>query len=134
MSSSNWWADKLANNAPAAPAQRQSAPTSPLPNVRYVPEGNVTSTPVTYNAQQDQLVTKAQSARQNDNCPGCYSGNYFAPNGTSLKRCYDCGYPIQQAGTGAGMPGGSAGGPSTPAKQSSTGNNFNPTTIVDRIG
>lgn len=132
--SNDWWSRRLSENSPAPQTQRPSAPTSPLPNVRYVPEGNVTSTPVTYDPNQDQLVSKAQSSRQNDNCPGCYSGNYFAPNGTSLKRCYDCGYPLQQAGTGAGMPGGSAGGPSTPSKQTTTGNNFNPSVIVDRIG
>jgi len=130
--SNDWWSKKLGDAVPA-PVSRPSAPTGPIPNVRYVPEGEVTSTPVQYDANQDQLVTKAQSARMNDACPGCYSGNYFAPQGTQLKRCYDCGYPLQQSGSGAGMPSGSA-GPSTPAKQVSTANNFNPSVIVDRIG
>jgi len=104
-----------------------------LPNVRYVPEGNVTATPVNYDANQDQLVTKAQSSRVSDNCPGCYSGNYFAPQGTQLKRCYDCGYPIQQSGSGGGLPSDSS-GPATASRQVSQGNNFNPNVIVDRIG
>jgi len=129
--SNNWWADKLSGQPASAP--RTSAPTGPVPNVRYVPEGNVTATPVQYDSNQDQLVTKAQSARLEDTCPGCYSGNYFAPTGTQMKRCYDCGYPILQAGSGAGMPSG-AGQAATPARQVSTANNFNPTTIVDRIG
>lgn len=130
--SSDWWSKKLSDtNAPSV--NRPSAPTGPLPNVRYVPEGNVVSTPVTYDPNQDQLVTKAQSARVDDKCPGCYSGNYFAPTGTQLKRCYDCGYPIQQSGSGGGLPSSSS-GPTTPAKQISTANNFNPSVIVDRIG
>lgn len=130
--SNNWWADKLSGQQRPS-TSRDSAPVAPAPNVRYVPEGNVTATPVSYDANQDQLVTKAQSARLDDKCPGCYSGNYFAPTGTQLKRCYDCGYPIVQAGSGMGMPSDSAGG-ATPAKQISTKNNFNPTVIVDRIG
>jgi len=130
--SNDWWSKKLSdNNAPSV--SRPTAPIGPIPNVRYVPEGDVTSTPVQYDANQDQLVTKAQSSRMNDSCPGCYSGNYFAPTGTQMKRCYDCGYPVVQSGSGAGMPSGSA-GPSTPARQVSTANNFNPNVIVDRIG
>jgi hypothetical protein len=49
-------------------------------------------------------------------------------------RCYDCGYPISQSGSG--MPGMRipTNGNTQAAKQVSTANNFNPTTIVDRIG
>lgn len=127
---SNWWADKLGTQP--APRQ-QGAPTSPLPNVRYVPEGTVHSTPVTYDPSADQLVQKSQAAKQSERCPGCNSGNYFAPPGMTRNRCYDCGYPIVQSGTGAGFPSGNS-GPATPAKQMSQGNGFNPTVIVDRIG
>jgi hypothetical protein len=115
----DWWSKNLGGQ----PAQRQSTPTSPLPNVRYVPEGNVHSTPVTYDPNADQLMTKSQAAKQTESCPGCMSGNYFAAQGSERKRCYDCGYPIVQSGTGAGFSTNS-GGPATPAKQVSNGSGF----------
>lgn len=129
----DWWSKKLntpPSNAPAGLPPVQPAPQVP---VHHVPQ-YAQNPQVSYDPNQDQFVAKAQSSRMQDKCPGCYSGNYFAPTGTQMKRCYDCGYPIVQSGTGAGMPGGSAAGPSQAAKQVSTGNNFNPTVIVDRIG
>jgi hypothetical protein len=127
---SDWWSKKLNGDVPRE--FRPSAPTSPLPGVRYVPEGGVTSTPVSYDPNQDALVVKAQSSRQVEKCPGCFSGNYMAPQGTNLKRCYDCGYPLLQSGSGGGLPSDSS-APATPSKQISTGNNFNPQQIVGRI-
>lgn len=125
---SNWWADKL--NGPSQPTSNTPA-TSPTPGVVYRPsQGNA---PVTYDPSTDQTVTKAISARQSESCPNCFSGNYFAPQGTQKARCYDCGYPLLQQGSGAGIPS-SGGGAATPAKQPAKGNGFNPTVIVDRIG
>ncbi|WP_371590951.1 hypothetical protein [Streptomyces sp. NBC_00470] len=49
---------------------------------------------------QPPAPTKARSARETDLCPGCGSGNYFGP-ADSRKRCYDCGYPVEQSGYGA---------------------------------
>lgn len=137
--SSDWWSKKLnENNAPSV--NRPSAPVGPIPNVRYVPEGNVTATPVSYDQSQDQLVTKAKTASMTSKCPECYSGNYMkigtqtsAGGQFDVYRCYDCGYPKTQSGSGGGMPSDSS-APATPAKQISKGNNFNPNVIVDRIG
>lgn len=125
---SNWWADKLGG---VGPTPNSTPATGPSQGAVYRPsQGN---TPVTYDPSSDQTVTKAISSRQADTCPNCFSGNYFAPQGTNRSRCYDCGYPLLQQGSGAGMPGGS-GGSATPAKQVNQGGGFNPTTIVDRIG
>jgi F0F1-type ATP synthase membrane subunit c/vacuolar-type H+-ATPase subunit K len=55
----------------------------------------------------------------------------MAPVGTQRKRCYDCGYPIVQAGTGVGGTGN--GGAPIAAKQPSQSGGFNPNIIVDRI-
>ena len=125
--SNDWWSKKLSNpgNTSSVPPV---SPAQPVP-YRYAPSQN---TPVSYDSQADQTVTKAQSARQVDRCPGCNSGNYMAPQGTTLKRCYDCGYPLVQSGTGAGIP--TDGGPARPAKQPAVGSGFNPQTIVERLG
>lgn len=41
-------------------------------------------------------------------CPDCDSGNYFAGTASGGgAHCYDCGYPIIQAGSGLGALGGS---------------------------
>lgn len=128
MSNSNWWANKLGTAAPAS-----ATPPTQLPpgNVYRAPQQNP-NVQVSYDPNQDQLVTRAQSARNPENCPGCMSGNYMAPVGTQRKRCYDCGYPIVQAGTGVGGTG--QGGSPIAAKQPSQSGGFNPTVIVDRIG
>lgn len=131
MSNNDWWSRKM--GAPAAPRQA-TPPTGPSQPVPYAPPAQQPNVQVNYDPNSDQLMTKAQSAKKSDVCPNCYSGNYFAPMGTQRMRCYDCGYPITQAGSGAGMPGGSASGPSTPAKQVGQGGGFNPNIIVDRIG
>jgi hypothetical protein len=138
MSSSNWWADKLSGQQ--VPTSRPTAPTGPVPTVRYVPEGNVTSAPLNYDQNEDLAATKAKSSTMASRCPECASGNYMKIGTQSnsggqfdVYRCYDCGYPKTQSGSGGGLPSDSS-GPATPAKQVSKGNNFNPGIIVDRIG
>lgn len=126
----DWWEKKLGTNTPNQSSFPLTAP--PSGNQVHVPQYDQGQR-VAYDPQQDQLVTRAQSSRLNDRCPGCMSGNYFAPTGTNMKRCYDCGYPIIQSGTGAGMPGGASAGPTKPAIQPTSGNNFNPSVIVGRI-
>ena len=128
MANKDWWSNKLGNNQPA----RQSPPTGPAPSVPYTPPAQQPNVRVNYDADQDQLVTKAVSARNPNFCPNCSSGNYFAPQGTQRMRCYDCGYPIVQQGSGLASSGNS--GPATPAKQAGQSGGFNPNTIVDRIG
>lgn len=127
MSSNNWWAKKLSTNP-----SPQSTPATNLPtgNV-YRPSQQTPNVQVSYDPQQDQLVTRAQSAKDTERCPSCMSGNYMAPVGTQRKRCYDCGYPIVQSGTGVGGTG--QGAAPIAAKQPNQGNGFNPTVIVDRM-
>ena len=130
MANNNWWANKL--GAPGAQSTPTPATTPPPGNV-YVPRPGAPNTPVNYDPNQDQLVSKAASSRMSDKCPNCYSGNYFAPMGTQKMRCYDCGYPVLQQGSGAGMPTGGSGA-ATPARQVGQSGGFNPNIIVDRIG
>jgi hypothetical protein len=134
MSNNNWWANKL-----GTPQNTSSTPaTSLTPGTPYRPEqGNA---PVVYDPKSDQTLIKAQSQKQETMCPNCYSGNYMKVGVQSTQsgsfdvmRCYDCGYPKIQQGSGAGLPSSSSGA-ATPAKQPAKGSGFNPTVIVDRIG
>lgn len=127
---SDWYARKF-----GSPRQPDSSPqTGPTRPTVYTPQPQQPNIRVGYDQNQDQLVTRAPSSRETELCPGCMSGNYFAPQGTQRKRCYDCGYPLVQAGTGVGGTGGAGEGRPMPAKQPAMGTGFNPTTIVDRIG
>lgn len=127
--SSSWWDKKLGGGGslPGTPA------TAPMPGNVYRPPTQTPNVQVSYDPNQDQLVSKAVSSRDTERCPNCISNNYMAPVGTSRKRCYDCGYPLIQAGSGAGSTGGGSGGAPTAAKQPNQGGGFNPTTIVGRI-
>ena len=128
MSNSNWWASKLGGQ----PSQ-SSVPVSPPTQVPYAPPPQQPNVQVNYDAQTDQLTKKAQSKKLNERCPECDSGNYFAPKGTQRMRCYDCGYPIMQQGSGMAGNSSAQGGTVQRAKQVGQGDGFNPNLIVDRI-
>ena len=130
MSNSNWWANKI--GAQAAPRQ---APTSPQP--QYVAPQPAQYVP----SPQPQYPPTQQSVPQAPRCPGCNSSNYGsftdAARGMQGKaKCYDCGYPLQQSGSGLGTgiigQGGRGGGAATPAKQVASGG-YNPQTIIGHI-
>lgn len=121
--SNNWFLGKM-----GAPAQQPPTPpyTPPAPTP-YNPPPSI----------PQEAPRMPESARDTSRCPGCGSGNYgrsaLAPEAKA--RCYDCGYPVVQSGSGmgTGISGGTPSGPATPAKQISTANNFNPQTIIGRI-
>jgi hypothetical protein len=77
---------------------------------------------------------KAPSSLSTRSCPDCGSGNYNGGQANTMTRCYDCGYNPrfgQQSGA-SGLPAGRS-GPSSPARQVSTENNYQPTTVIGRI-
>lgn len=126
--SNDWWANKLGNAAPR-PASPPVGPAAPVP---YRAPAQAPNVPIQYDTNADQVVTKAQSSKVSDTCPGCYSGNYFAPMGTQRKRCYDCGYPIVQQTSGMGS--GSNTGNATPTKQVGQSGGFNISVIGEHMG
>jgi ribosomal protein S27AE len=128
MMSSNWWANKLGGAPSSTPTPAVTPPTG---NVYRATPG-APNTQVNYDPNQDQLVTKAQSARASDRCPACYSGNYMASPAGGRMRCYDCGYPIVQQGSGLSGTG-TGNGPVVASKQVGQNGGFNPTTIVGRL-
>ena len=116
--SSNWWSNKLGTTPqPQQPNMPQQQPVYQQPT-----------------QQPQSYPTSQQTVPMTPRCPGCNSGNYGG-TAESRPRCYDCGYPIQQSGSGAGtgiVGQGGGGGPATPATQVPTGG-FNPTTIIGRL-
>lgn len=135
MTSQSWWAAKLGGQpVPQAPAyQPLPAPQrTSYPPIAPIPQ----QTPQDVSAAQ-QAASQTRYAKPSS-CPECGGGNYAKVGvGSSehgsfdVYRCYDCGYPLQQSGSGAV---GSNSGPATPAQQVSKVNNFNPAQIVGRIG
>ena len=117
--SNDWWAKKL-----GAPVQPQQPPQYVAPQ------------PATYaQPSQPHYPPSQQVTPQAARCPGCGSGNYGGTAETRA-RCYDCGYPIQQSGSGVGKgitgTGQQAVGPTQPAVQVQTGG-WNPTTIIGKL-
>lgn len=122
--SNNWWANKLGQ--PQTTRQEMPLPPSQVP-MSYAPPAQSPS----FQQQGVRPTASAQAGR----CPGCGSGNYGSIENTKA-RCYDCGYPIVQSGSGMGkgISGGpQASGPTQAAVQVPTGG-WNPTTIIGKLG
>lgn len=103
---STWWERRL--NQPHAPSQsapQQYAPLAPLP-------------------------TPKPPVSPEDLCPDCGSENYLAATKLTAKRCYDCGYPVVQSGTG--LSSGRTDGTTKKAAQVQTGG-YSPGVIVGRV-
>ena len=120
MSNADWWAKQL-NIKPAPKPADIPMPPSQQPMTPYV-------------APQPQApTTKAQSANQTQTCPDCGSSNYMSVAGAA-PRCYDCGYPLQQAGSKYGsLTGAHVDGPTKAAQGNDVQSNWNPQGIIGRI-
>jgi hypothetical protein len=144
---SDFWANRIATEAPPAPRERQE-PVSPGPWWRgdtpqppaqpqtVAPQQQATApAPVT----EDYRPQKAQHLRAEGYCPDCGSGDYFRPQGTpnAMEQCYACGYNPRFAHSTAGVGLPSESGPATPAKQVASGglggkSNYQPSTFIAR--
>lgn len=130
MGASDWWAKKLGN--PAQASQPQSPAPVIMPGMQQQPQqvqqpvqqaqpGSYdanTGQPVQDDGVMAQIVNAALSTGGSQRvkedsgvCPECSSGNYFArkytESGMPLRvaaspQCFDCGYPIIQAGSTRG--------------------------------
>jgi hypothetical protein len=121
--SNSWWNNKL-GTTPQQPSQYPAQ--APYQPPQQAPQ----------QVAPDQNNRLPPSATSYERCPNCSSGNYGKMPGMPevQSRCYDCGYPRVQSGTG--MPGMHlpSNGNTVAATQISTANNFNPTTIIGKIG
>lgn len=131
MSNADWFARKLGNPNPPV----QVNPPSYPPTFAVQPQPATYAQPQTPSYPPSQQVTP-----QAPLCPECRSSNYsvaakqVTQNGqVESWRCYDCGYPIVQAGSkhGGANSAPSQGGAQR-ARQVATGG-WNPTTIIGHI-
>jgi hypothetical protein len=123
MSSADWWAKQLGaqpqqpvgrpDNTPMPPTQQ---PLLRMPQPAYVPP-----------------ASKAQSASQTQSCPECGGNNYMSVQ-NAAPRCYDCGYPLTQAGSRYGaLTGATVEGNAKSAQGNDVANNWNPQGIIGRV-
>lgn len=125
MSNANWWANKLGQ---AVPAQQPRPANMPLPPSQQPMTPYTAPQPVA-----NRNVSKAQSAMQNTPCPECGGNNYMSV-ANAAPRCYDCGYPLTQAGSKYGsLTGAKVEGSAKSARGNDSTNNFNPQQIIGRI-
>lgn len=138
---SDFWAKKLGLDSPRSAGYTRTP--APATNPGYRPWWDVTPAPAQQvdsqpaPSQQQTGLTEAdkqrlarvmnlaKSARLTETCPECGSGNYMHVEGSNArKRCFDCGFPVVQSGSG-GLP--ADGGPATPAAQIHDGSsNYRP--------
>lgn len=131
MSNADWFARKL--GVPVQPSAPVTPPVAP-PVFATQPQ------PATYAQPQASYPPSQQVTPAPARCPECGSGNYsiaakqVTQNGqVESWRCYDCGYPIVQAGSrhGGANSAPSQGGAQR-ARQVPTGG-WNPTTIIGKL-
>lgn len=123
MSNADWWAKQLGAQAPAEqvrpvnnPMPPSQQPMAPMPQPAYT-----------------QPLSKAQSASQTQSCPECGGNNYMAVQNAAA-RCYDCGYPITQAGSRYGsLTGAKVEGSAKSAQGNDVQSNWNPQGIIGRV-
>lgn len=119
-----WWQRTVMVPAPPAP------PT-PAPVAPQVPDQQPTDVDPQESMRRTQWAKETSGA-----CPSCGSDNYSrhpeAP--TARPRCFDCGYPITQTGSGPAVQGDAA-GPVRAARQipEARTNSFNPRNIIHHM-
>lgn len=125
MNNADWWAKKLGNPQPSV--------TRPDPSPMMPPSQQPLAQMPSFQRSPDP-TERAQSARQTQTCPECSSANYMAVQ-NAAPRCYDCGYPIQQSGSRYGsLTGAHVDGATRQATGNDVQSNWNPQTIIGRIG
>lgn len=113
-----WWQVSV----PQAPT-----PQEPSPGVAQEPDD-----------AEAQSLDRTQWAKQTpQSCPSCSSSNYLAhPDQPTVRaRCYDCGYPVSQSGSGLRLRM-EASGPVQEARQTAASktSDFNPQNVFHTLG
>jgi hypothetical protein len=123
MNNADWWARKLGQQAPAPQYRPDPSPMMPPSQQPMAPMPSFQQPP----------TERAQSAKQTDSCPDCGSGNYMSV-ASAAPRCFDCGYPLEQSGSGLGnLAGAHIEGEARSSLVNDSTNNWNPQGIIGRI-
>lgn len=114
-----WW--QVSVPQPSTPQQ----PQTPAPGAAQEPDAEA------------QSLDRTQWAKQpTQSCPSCSSSNYMAhPDQPSARaRCYDCGYPVTQSGSGLRLRT-EASGPVQEARQTAASktSDFNPKNVFHTL-
>lgn len=126
-SNADWFAKKLAQQNPAPQGRVDVSPSMPPSQQPLAPM------PQQFQQSTDPAA-KASSSRMTETCPDCNSANYMSPNEQIGKRCYDCGYPVQQQGSKYGaLSTARVEGATSGALGNNPTNNWNPQGIIGRI-
>lgn len=115
-----WW--QVSVSQPPSPEQ----PQTPVPDATQEPDAEA------------QSLDRTQWAKQTpQSCPSCSSSNYLAhPDQPTVRaRCYDCGYPVSQSGSGLRLRM-EASGPVQEARQTAASktSDFNPQNVFHTLG
>jgi len=135
----NWFTQRLAPRSDQPVAVRPVHTPIPV-NTRALaspdPRDVVRSQPVS-----SPLDTGARPPAPENSCPECRSGNlhvYKDTLGHPHSRCFDCGWPLVQQGSGVNVviPRNADGSvmPAKASRQVGLDSSFQPQNIVDRIG
>lgn len=132
----NFWAKRL--GTPAPQQQQTVAPqpwwanSSVTPTMTQPARQPVNHGPVMGN---DYSTTRAESAKLSERCPDCGSDYYFSATPNTMRRCYDCGYPVVQSASGDHAPTVRSGqGDLAATRQIQAGvSKFNPSMIIGKI-
>lgn len=116
-----WW-QRTVVNLPAQPVEQPYRPVPQQPQE---------------DPHEDATLKRTQWSRESTgNCPNCMSTNYdrHPEYPAARPRCFDCGYPLIQAGSGAAVQGDAAGKvPAARQIAAAKTNNFNPKEIVHHM-
>lgn len=100
---SDFWLDRIGPAGRPAPAPQDSG----TPAAWWNTPTSYTRRPPQQLAHQGEvdlvpMPAPALSARSDEVCPGCGSGNYFRASPSIRPRCYDCNHPGTQSESGSG--------------------------------
>lgn len=122
----NWWQQHLTKPINRTTPRPPMDPALRPPNYVKPPEVPVPKPAV------PEPVQQKRPERETSFCPDCSSTNYMAAPGSTYMRCYDCGFPISQTGSGIFSMGGQTDGTTKQATQVK-GGGFNPNTIIGKV-
>lgn len=136
----DFWSNLLGNQSQQKPAPSPPTDDGPWWNrpLTPVPQPAVQQTqPSAPEQPAEPDTSRAQHAQHTQHCPGCGDDSYggHPEQQQARPRCFACGYPVVQSGSGAAVRG-DGGGEIQAARQTeaSRTNNFNPQKIVHHMG